>query len=124
MYFASTQTAEHLQARGTRPNSLSQDLAGSGIHTCCVCPGFTDTEMMRAHVGSTPLKSGSESGDSSTVGSTVEDGDNDVLQRIAQLSTFGRLIDTNEIADVLLFAARNPVLNGSVIHANLGQVSA
>ena len=114
---------KHTNSR-TRAQTPSQDLAGSGIHTCCVCPGFTDTEMMRAHVGSTPLKSGSESGDSRAVGSTVEDGDNDVLQRIAKLSTFGRLIDTSEIADVLLFAARSPVLNGAVIHANLGQVSA
>ena len=27
-----------------------QDLAGTGIHTVCICPGFTDTEMLRAHV--------------------------------------------------------------------------
>ena len=27
-----------------------QDLAGSQIHTACICPGFTDTEMLRAHV--------------------------------------------------------------------------
>jgi short-subunit dehydrogenase len=28
-----------------------QDLMGSGVHTALVCPGFTDTEMLRAHVG-------------------------------------------------------------------------
>ena len=27
-----------------------QDLAGRKIHTACVCPGFTDTEMLRQHV--------------------------------------------------------------------------
>ncbi|MEL0289304.1 MAG: SDR family oxidoreductase, partial [Gammaproteobacteria bacterium] len=25
-----------------------QDLAGTGIHTACICPGFTNTEMLRA----------------------------------------------------------------------------
>ena len=30
--------------------ALCQDLAGTGIHTACICPGFTDTEMLRAHV--------------------------------------------------------------------------
>ncbi|MEM6775057.1 MAG: SDR family oxidoreductase, partial [Pseudomonadota bacterium] len=27
-----------------------QDLMGSGIHTAMVCPGFTDTEMLRNHL--------------------------------------------------------------------------
>ncbi len=75
-----------------------QDLVGRGIHTACICPGFTDTEMLREHIPG------------------------DVLGEIAQLSAFGRLIEPAEIAGVLLFAAHNPVLNGAVIHANLGQV--
>ncbi len=77
-----------------------QDLAGTGIHTACVCPGFTDTEMLRAHVGE----------------------DEAVLTSIAGASTFGRLITPEEIADSILFAASNPVINGAVIHANLGQL--
>ena len=28
-----------------------QDLAGRGIHTCMICPGFTDTEQLRALIG-------------------------------------------------------------------------
>jgi 3-oxoacyl-[acyl-carrier protein] reductase len=35
--------------------------------------------------------------------------------------TFGRLIESEEIADVVAFCARTPALNGAVIHANLGQ---
>jgi hypothetical protein len=38
------------------------------------------------------------------------------------MSTFGRLIDPPEIGKTVLFAAQSPVINGSVINANLGQV--
>lgn len=77
-----------------------QDLSGSGIHTACVCPGFTDTEMLRGHVGD----------------------DQSVLESIASGVTFGRLIEPEEIARTLWFCAGNPVINGAVIHANLGQI--
>jgi NAD(P)-dependent dehydrogenase (short-subunit alcohol dehydrogenase family) len=77
-----------------------QDLAGTGIHTVCVCPGFTDTEMLREHVGE----------------------DADVLSHIASLSTFNRLVTPDEIAQSIFFCAKNPVINGAVMHTNLGQV--
>ena len=77
-----------------------QDLAGREIHTAWVCPGFTDTEMLRAHVGS----------------------DQEILNSIAGMSTFGRLVTPIEVATTIKFAAENPVLNGAVIHANLGQI--
>ena len=76
-----------------------QDLAGRGIHTLSICPGFTDTEMLRAHVGHS----------------------DEVLKDIAGGVLMGRLIEPEEIAAALLFGAQSPVLNGSVIHANLGQ---
>lgn len=75
-----------------------QDLAGSGIHTACICPGFTDTEMLRDHVPA------------------------DAMDAVRGMSAFNRLIEPREIADALLWAAASPVINGSVIHANLGQV--
>ena len=77
-----------------------QDLAGSGIHTACVCPGFTNTEMLRAHVGDSQ----------------------EVLDSIAAGSTFGRLIEPTEIAGTICFVADSPVINGAIIHANLGQI--
>jgi NAD(P)-dependent dehydrogenase (short-subunit alcohol dehydrogenase family) len=77
-----------------------QDLAGRGIHTACVCPGFTDTEMLRAHVGNA----------------------SEVLEALAGGVTFGRLIEPEEIARTIRFCAQNAVINGAVIHANLGQV--
>ncbi len=79
--------------------SCAQDLAGRSIHTAAVCPGFTDTEMVRAHVP-----------------------DNAVLQAIGANNGFGRLVEPDEIAASIEFCARNPVINGSVIHANLGQL--
>ncbi|MCP5178343.1 MAG: SDR family oxidoreductase [Pseudomonadales bacterium] len=78
--------------------ALTQDLAGRGIHTAAVCPGFTDTEMLRQHVPA------------------------DAMDIVRNMSAFGRLITPDEIADTLVFAARSPVLNGAVIHASLGQV--
>jgi NAD(P)-dependent dehydrogenase (short-subunit alcohol dehydrogenase family) len=75
-----------------------QDLAGREIHTACICPGFTDTEMLRTHV---PI---------------------DAMDSVRNLSAFGRLIDPAEIADTLYWASQSPVINGAVIHANLGQL--
>tara|TARA_Y100001934_G_scaffold88294_3_gene109556 strand:- start:921 stop:1628 length:708 start_codon:yes stop_codon:yes gene_type:complete len=77
-----------------------QDLAGTGIHTACICPGFTDTEMLREHV----------------------DHDAEVLEAVSGMSAFGRLITPDEIASTITFCAGNPVVNGAIIHANLGQV--
>jgi 3-oxoacyl-[acyl-carrier protein] reductase len=80
--------------------STCQDLAGTGIHTACICPGFTNTEMLRSHVGDDP----------------------EILQSIAAASTFGRLVEPQEIAAAIQFAAMNSVMNGAIIHANLGQI--
>lgn len=75
-----------------------QDLAGRSIHTACICPGFTDTEMLRAHVAS------------------------DAMEGVRAMSAYGRLIAPEEIAETLHWAANSPVINGAVIHANLGQI--
>ncbi|RKH72624.1 SDR family oxidoreductase [Corallococcus interemptor] len=77
-----------------------QDLAGTQVHTAAVCPGFTDTEMLREHLGADPA----------------------VRASVAGMTTFGRLITPEEIANVLYLCATTPVLNGAVIHANLGQI--
>ncbi len=78
--------------------STCQDLAGRQIHTACICPGFTDTEMLRQHVPE------------------------DVMPQIQAMSAYDRLVDPDEIADTLYWASQNPVINGAVLHANLGQV--
>ena len=75
-----------------------QDLVGRGVHTACINPGFTDTEMLRDHIPA------------------------GVMPEIAKMSAYGRLIHPEEIARTLLFAAQNPVINGSILSANLGQI--
>ena len=91
-------TSKHAMVGLMRANC--QDLAGRGIHAVCVCPGFTETEMLSDHVG----------------------GSREILDDIASGVTFNRLIEPSEMARTLKFAAENPVMNGSVMHANLGQI--
>ncbi len=95
---ASYVTAKHAVVGLMR--ATCQDLADKPLHTCCICPGFTDTEMLRERVG----------------------GDEQALQALAARVGAKRLIAADEIAQVVLNAAKNPVLNGAVIHANLGQL--
>ena len=76
-----------------------QDLMGRGIHTAMICPGFTDTEMLRTHLGNDP----------------------DITAAIAGMNSFDRLIEPGEIAELIRWAHHNPVINGAVLHANLGQ---
>jgi 3-oxoacyl-[acyl-carrier protein] reductase len=75
--------------------STCQDLAGTGVHTCCICPGFTETEMLRSFGG-------------------------DVLKHLASLTTQQRIASTSEIANLVHFAAENPVVNGAALNADLG----
>ena len=75
-----------------------QDLFGAGIHSACICPGFTDTAMLREHVP-----------------------DNNVLQSIGANNAFGRLLEPEEIAKLIIWAHQNPVINGAVLHGHLGQ---
>lgn len=76
-----------------------QDLLEQRVHTVCVCPGFTETEMLLARA----------------------DQDSDLITQLTQNVFEKRLIKPEEIADCVFFAAEHPVLNGSVLHANLGQ---
>ena len=78
----------------------AQDLKGRCVHTACICPGFTATEMLVDHLGDNP----------------------DAQERILGMQTMGRLIETSEIAEFIYFCGENPVVNGAVLHANLGQV--
>jgi len=90
-------TSKHAQLGMMR--ATCQDLMGQQIHTALICPGFTDTEMLRTHIGY----------------------EQEVEQSIASLNSFQRLIDPSEIAELICWAHHNCVINGAVLHANLGQ---
>ncbi len=77
-----------------------QDLAGSMIHTAAVCPGFTETEMLSEHLGENPK----------------------VYNQITAGIAHRRLAQPTEIAETLWFCAQNPVINGTILDANLGQI--
>lgn len=77
-----------------------QDLAGKEITTCCVCPGFVNTAMVTDQI------------DSKTLDALIK----------AKVSA-GRMIEPNEIAELIYFCATHPIVNGSVQHANLGQIA-
>lgn len=80
--------------------STCQDLAGRGISTCCICPGFVNTEMLTSQVSA------------------------EILQMLVkQKVSAGRLIEPHEIAAFVQFCANHPIVNGSVLHANLGQMN-
>lgn len=77
-----------------------QDLDNTGIHTCCICPGFTETKLLRDRLKKNP----------------------ELAEIIKQHITARRFVKPEEIAAFVWFCANNPAINGSVLHANLGMV--
>ena len=75
-----------------------QDLFGTGIHCLCVAPGFTDTAMLAPGLATPGF-----------------------AEAVRGMVSFGRLLEPEEIADIVVFATRTPAFNGSNLHANLGQ---
>lgn len=91
-------TSKHAIAGMMR--ATCQDLAGTGIHTCCVCPGFTNTNMLQNNI-----KRNLE-----------------LIKKIKARVGDNRLIEPEEIASLVYFCANHPVINGSLLHAHLGQI--
>lgn len=79
--------------------SMTQDLAYKKIHACCVCPGFTDTEMLQELAQSRNCN----------------------VNDFRGIQLFNRFIQPQEIADLIYFCSQNPIVNGGVIQANMGQ---
>lgn len=75
-----------------------QDLLGSGIHTACICPGFTDTPMLQQRLTELPA-----------------------LAEVACDNGAARLASADEIAELVVWAHQHALINGSVLHGNFGQ---
>jgi len=78
--------------------ATTQDLLRSGVHTVLVCPGITDTPMVREAIR------GQE---------TAFEGFASDLQ--------GRMVTSQEVASIIADVARQPILNGTILHCNNGQ---
>ncbi|EKX33929.1 hypothetical protein GUITHDRAFT_147559 [Guillardia theta CCMP2712] len=75
------------------------DLFGSGIHTVCVCPGFTDTPMLQREMKD----------------------EEQAKKFFKQFVSLGRMISPEEVAESIFHAVNMPALNGSILHLNGGQ---
>lgn len=95
---ASYVTAKH--AINGLMRATCQDLHGKGIHTACICPGFTETEMLLTHLGQK----------------------REVIDAIAENMSEKRLIQPKEMAEFIFYCANSPVINGATLHAHLGQL--
>jgi len=73
-----------------------QDLWNTGVHTACICPGFTDTPGAKRY-------------------QTIPN------QEDKWKSFQTRLIQPEEVATTVYFVANNPVVNGTLLMTDLGQ---
>jgi 3-oxoacyl-[acyl-carrier protein] reductase len=96
--FTSYVTSKHAVVGLMR--ATSQDGGPRQVHSACILPGLTQTEMldMRAKGGGVDLAA------------------------LEKKNLFGRLVQPSEVASVIVFCATNPTVNGAVIRADLGQV--
>lgn len=77
-----------------------QDLRDKQIRSCAICPGLVDTQLLQ------------DTMDAETQKYLLE---NVIIGK--------RLIEPEEMADVIYFTATTPCLNGATINADLGQVA-
>eukprot|EP00811_Abedinium_folium_P010438 NODE_19656_length_833_cov_3.873938.p1 GENE.NODE_19656_length_833_cov_3.873938~~NODE_19656_length_833_cov_3.873938.p1 ORF type:complete len:161 (-),score=63.64 NODE_19656_length_833_cov_3.873938:351-800(-) len=93
-----------------------QDLFGTGIHTACICPGFTDTPMLQSALRGTDAE-----GEQEEDARQVEERRRARQKSIEGMVSFGRLVRPDEIAAMIGTVSVSPAVNGTVMHLNLGQ---
>lgn len=97
--FASYIISKHAQVGLMR--ATCQDLASKDIRSICICPGFVDTQLLKDSI------------QAETIDWLTQ---NKVIAK--------RLIKPNEIAELIFNCSQAPIINGEIIHADLGQVGA
>lgn len=90
--------------------SLALELAGTGVTANAVCPGFTDTDIVRDSVKAIVSKTGRSSGDA--------------LQELTRHNPEGRLITPKEVAAAVLYLVSDTAgaMNGQSIAVAGGEV--
>ena len=107
-YTAAYTAAKHGVIGMTR--ALALELAGSGVTANTVCPGFTDTDIVRESIDTIVDKTGR----------TAED----ALKQLTSHNPEGRLIRPEEVADTIFWLARpeSAAMNGQAIAVAGGEV--
>jgi len=102
-YVAAYCAAKHGVIGLTRATAV--ELAGTGVAVNAVCPGYTDTELVRESVARVMEKTGKS--------------EEAVIASYASSIPIGRLIDTSEVADAVLYLCRagEAVLGQSLVVA-------
>jgi NAD(P)-dependent dehydrogenase (short-subunit alcohol dehydrogenase family) len=90
--------SKHAQVGLMRATAL--EIEARGMHTACVCPGITDTEMARTHFGGE---------------------DDSIEQFVLSNAPLKRALRPAEIAQLIYFCAGTQAVNGAVIDANAGR---
>lgn len=88
--------------------SAAAELAKRGITVNAVCPGYVDTPMTERTVGEIVAKTGREPDEARRV--------------LLAKQPNGRLVDVDEVADVVLMCVGNPAINGQGINIDGGGV--
>ncbi|NVJ71489.1 MAG: SDR family oxidoreductase, partial [Alphaproteobacteria bacterium] len=90
--------------------SLALELAGSGVTANTVCPGFTDTDIVRESVDNIVAKTGRS--------------ENEALAELTKHNPEGRLVTPEEVADTVAWLASDGAgaINGQSIAVACGEV--
>jgi NAD(P)-dependent dehydrogenase (short-subunit alcohol dehydrogenase family) len=92
--------------------SLALELAKTGVTVNAVCPGFTDTPLLRKAAGTIKAKTGRSEAEA--------------LATLAGSNPQGRLVTPQEVADAVLWLASpgSAAINGQAIVVAGGEVMA
>ncbi len=90
--------------------ALALEAARKGVTANAICPSWTETRMLEEAVEAIALGTGRS--------------EEDTRSLILGENPLGRAVLPDEVGDVAVFLARNPVINGQAVHVDGGSVMA